>query len=188
MRLLAGESGPPDPFIDKGACPFEGCVYRQWTATKRIILYEAPNTSHVVGHLLPGEHVIGITGEVHSTPLRVVAGWDHPDPEVQRRILIKKGETYYVLHHLGEGYWLVWYRGRLTAVENFSENGRFPKAVWWVKVKTSKSLVAWAISDGNFDGQDLLAWSNEETLEPRLRGRPRSVMTTNASSKYWYRH
>src|SRR5258708_17402 len=24
--------GPPVPFEDPGACPFEGCVYREWTA------------------------------------------------------------------------------------------------------------------------------------------------------------
>jgi hypothetical protein len=155
--LSGGETTPPHPFIDKGACPFEGCTYREWTATKRITLYDVPKGKHAVGHLGPGEHVVGITGEVRSIPLRVVATSNHPDPEDQRRVLIKKGEPYCVLHYLGEGTWLVWHRGKLTTIENFSESGPFPNAIWWVKVKTSEGLVGWAISDHNFDGQDSLA-------------------------------
>jgi hypothetical protein len=157
FTLLSGaENTLQNPFIDKGACPFEGCVYREWTATKRITLYDEPQGKHIIGHLRPGERVIGITGEVRCIPLRALAEWDHPDPEDPSRILIKKATAYYVLHYEGEGAWLVWYRGKLITV-NLSESGSFPKAVWWVKVKTSAGVVGWAISDRNFDGQDSLA-------------------------------
>jgi hypothetical protein len=29
---------------------------------------------------------------------------------------------------------------------------------WWVKIRTASGLIAWAISKGNFDNQDLPDW------------------------------
>ena len=94
---------------------------------------------------------------------KLVASEDLPNPEDQWRPLIRKGQTYYVLHYLGEGAWLVWFRGKLTTVENPLQRGPFPKAVWWVKVKTSAGVVGWAISDGNFDGQCSIAQRGSPT-------------------------
>lgn len=104
-----------------------------------------------------GERVAGLTGEVHSVPVLVHARENIPNPEKPGETAIPRGEPFYVLHYLGEGYWLSWYKGTLVNVENFSDAGPFPKSVWWVKVKTGKGLVAWAVSDGNFEGQDRLA-------------------------------
>jgi len=142
------------PYIDKGACPFEGCVYREWTAKKAIDLYDKPNGTRIVGHLRAGEHVAGLTGEVHSIPIRVVAKENIPDPEHPDRTMIPKGQGFYVIHYLGEGNWLAWYRGNLTTVESMSEDGPFPQATWWVQVKTSKGIIAWTVSLNNLDNQD----------------------------------
>jgi len=60
----------------------------------------------------------------------------------------------------GEGAWLVWFHGKLSTVDNFSDKGPFPKAVWWVKVRTAAGLVGWTTSDhgrNDFYGQDSLA-------------------------------
>jgi len=95
---VQGSDTPPSPYIDQGACPFEGCIYREWTAKKEKILLDRPGGSRVVVRIRPGERVLGITGEVRSTPLRVVAQLDHPDPERPDKILIRKGQIYYVLH------------------------------------------------------------------------------------------
>lgn len=87
-----------------------------------------------------------------------MASEDKPDPEDPNRIMIRKGETFYVLHYAGEGNWLVWFHGKISFVENFSNEGPFPKADWWVEIKTAKGVVGWAISNpGDFDGQDRLA-------------------------------
>ena len=32
MAQVTQASGPPVPYEDIGACPFEGCVYREWIA------------------------------------------------------------------------------------------------------------------------------------------------------------
>ncbi len=145
---------PPALYVDKGACPFEGCVYQEWTAKKAIELYDKPNGVRVVGHLRPGERVTGLTGEVHSAPIRVTAKENILDPEHLDRTMIPKGQAFYVLHYLGEGHWLAWYRGNETTVKNMSEGGPFPQATWWVQVKTSKGVIGWAISLNNFANQD----------------------------------
>jgi hypothetical protein len=155
--IAAGATiAPPTPYIDKGACPFEGCTYRTWVAKKQVHLVARPGSNQEVGVVHPGEHVVGITGEVHSMPILVHAAQNVPDPRKPDHVLIPKGTAFYVIHYLGEGYWLCWYNGQLTQVENFSDRGPFPKATWWVDVRTSSGLTGWTISDGNFDGQDAL--------------------------------
>ena len=34
--LSAQRSGPPMPFEEANVCPFEGCVYREWTANTAV--------------------------------------------------------------------------------------------------------------------------------------------------------
>jgi hypothetical protein len=36
---LHGQVPPSSPYVDKGACPFEGCSYRAWTAKRRVLLF-----------------------------------------------------------------------------------------------------------------------------------------------------
>ncbi len=151
---VSAASKPPTPYIDKGACPFEGCTYRTWVAKKEIHPVKQPGSKEEVGVVHAGEQVAGITGEVHSIPIPVHAKENVPDPHNPQKVLIPKGAVFYLIHYLGEGYWLGWYNGQLAQLENFSDPGTLPKATWWVKVKTSSGLTGWTISDGNFDGQD----------------------------------
>ena len=162
MTIVAASVGatsrPPTPYIDKGACPFEGCTYRTWIARKEVHLVAQPNSKKEIGVIHAGERVVGLTGEVHSIPLLVHAGENHPDPDNPDHVLIPKGAAYYVLHYQGECVWLCWYNGQLTQLENCSDKGPLPKATWWVKVQTSSGLVGWTISEpGDFEGQDGLA-------------------------------
>src|ERR1700737_4566206 len=73
------EQKPPNVHIDKGACPFECCTYREWVARTDVTLLDIPNGKKVVGQIKKGEKVLALTGEVHSVPLRVVAHNDYPD-------------------------------------------------------------------------------------------------------------
>src|SRR6266478_6263107 len=74
-----GEQKPPNVYIDKGACPFECCTYREWVAHTDVTLLDSPNGKKVVGRIKRGEKVLALTGEVHSVPLRVTAKEDYPD-------------------------------------------------------------------------------------------------------------
>ena len=111
-------------------------------------MLDKPNGKKNVARIQKGETVQAITGEVHSIPLRIVAKHDHPEGGV------KPGDVIYILHYAGEGAWKVWHDGQLVYVENFSDTGPYPKATWWVQVKTKKGAVGWTTSHGNFLNQD----------------------------------
>jgi hypothetical protein len=139
---------PPKIHIDKGACPFECCTYREWVARTDATLVDRPNGKRVVGRIKKGDKVLALTGEVHSVPLRAVANRDYSDAGV------KAGDTIYILHYLGEGYWKIWHDGKLVEIEDFPGKGPKPKFAWWVKLKTSSEVIGWTIERNNFENQD----------------------------------
>jgi hypothetical protein len=56
-------------YVDKGACPFECCTYRDWGTEKTTKLYAEPKTSSpVTGAVEKGTTVKAKTGEVHTKP------------------------------------------------------------------------------------------------------------------------
>jgi hypothetical protein len=139
---------PPSVHVDAGACPFECCTYREWVARTDVMLLDSPNSKRVVGRIKKGETVLALTGEVHSVPLRVVVQQDYPE------ISVKAGDTIYVLHYMGEGYWRVWHDGKLGEIQDFPGNGAKPKTTWWVQLKTPSGVVGWTVERRNFDNQD----------------------------------
>jgi len=120
---------PPKRFVDVGACPFECCKYRQWVVRDSVQLMDRPNGKRVVGALRKDEVVHGLAGEVISTP--IAAKVDREIPETP----IKAGDTFYVLHYDGEGYWKVWFHGKTTFVHQSVVDVPQPKVEWWVKIK-----------------------------------------------------
>jgi hypothetical protein len=144
----ASDAAPPNPHIDKGACPFECCTYRDWIASGPITLMDQPGGKKLIARVHKGEKVQALTGEVHSIPLRVVAQHDHPDAGV------KRGDVIYILHPIGEGYWKVWHGGKLVEIDNVSDKGPYPHYTWWVKLQTVSGAVGWTVSHGNFSNQD----------------------------------
>ena len=108
-----GEQKPPSIHIDKGACPFECCTYREWVARTDVTLLDTPSGKRVVGQIKKGESVLALTGEVHSVPQRVVADRDYPDAGV------KAGDTIYLLHYVGGAF------GRCGTRENSWRLGIF---------------------------------------------------------------
>ena len=109
---------------------------------------DEPNGKKIVGHVRKGESVLALTGEVHSIPLRVVIRKDSPEEGVT------KGDVVYILHYSGEGYWAVWQKGKVIQLQNFSDKAPFPRATWWVQLKTKQGVVGWVISHNNFSNQD----------------------------------
>lgn len=111
-------------------------------------MVDEPGGKRTVASLHKGDVVDGLTGEVISIPVATKASRDIPDTP------IKGGDTYYVLHYDGEGYWRIWFKGRLTQVHDSVEKVPHPKGDWWVKLRDSRGTVGWAVSDGNFGHQD----------------------------------
>jgi len=137
---------PPSPYIDRGVCPFECCVYRDWQAQRSVPVFDRPNGTRI-GKLDNGEWVRALTGETHSTPLKIVATRDVPEAGIH------PGDVFYVLHYEGEFYWRIWFKGKLFDAE--ADDSRAPKTEWWTQVKRKNGSIGWIRADGGaFSNQD----------------------------------
>ena len=157
VAAVSGQnSRPPIPFVDKGACPFECCTYREWTVDKATITRSAMRDgSSVAFRLKKGEKVKGLTGSVITSQPGEV--------RVLKRTKIGKltaqpGDTLYPLTYVGEGFHRVWYKGKITEEETWDKTIfrqiRQPKSVWWVKVRNSRGQIGWSREPDNFGNKD----------------------------------
>jgi hypothetical protein len=162
------------PFEDVGACPFEGCVYREWVANGPVTLRtDRRPDSPVAFTLQKGDRVRAITGIVVTVkPGRVqfkkavdLSGSAGP-------LHVEPGDALYLLTYLGEGNFTVWFKGRrydwvdgvafLNGVCE-SEPSRCDgtiveksQSVWWIRLRTKKGLTGWTNEPAKFDNKDSL--------------------------------
>ncbi|MGP0629256.1 hypothetical protein ACTRW9_06100 [Nitrospina sp. 32_T5] len=156
---------PPEFYISKNICPFECCSYGRWRAVEPVDLKDSPN-GKVIGRVEEGERVDAITGEVHATPgiLKVVVPFKQ----------FKRGDTIYILHYVGEGFFKYWHQGKVGEEEfifllNLAEDdplcktpredcwGQLQKAeesVWWVQMKNAGGTVGWTDRPELFGDKD----------------------------------
>ncbi|MHB8410343.1 MAG: hypothetical protein ACYDDI_00175 [Candidatus Acidiferrales bacterium] len=144
----AQQEKPPHVFVDVGVCPFECCTYRQWTVVKKTAILDRPSGKKILETVSKGTVVTGLSGEVISEPIPVKTDRDIPGTP------IKNGDTFYVLHYDGEGYWKVWFDGKIAYVHESVIDVPHPKADWWVKIKDAHGRIGWALSSDNFAHQD----------------------------------
>ncbi|HUR98486.1 MAG TPA: hypothetical protein VMZ26_10515 [Pyrinomonadaceae bacterium] len=154
--LAQTKSGPPVPYIDKGACPFECCTYRQWSVEKPTAIRSAMKDSAPVSfRLKAGEKVQGMTGVVITTQPGIARALKNAKLGEMR---IKKGEQFYVLTNLGEGFTKVWFKGRIFQGEPYDDSNfkfiREPKSIWWVKIKNRKGQIGWSREPEHFGNVD----------------------------------
>lgn len=162
---------PTLPFYDWKACPFEGCVYRQWTARKPVAVYDTWKAKRrPVARISVGDRVIGLTGVVITyKPGIVRMERDLPSQGLRR------GDTILTYAYRGEGSSAVWFKGRYYPWFDISF-AKWPdgtgcggahcaatyidlgKKVWWAEVKLKSGQTGWVQMDlAAFDGVDLLA-------------------------------
>lgn len=182
--------GPPVPFEDRGACPFEGCVYREWTAMATVeVRAERRRDAPVAYTLRAKERVRALTGVVitikagrvqfrESRTLRTLSGPVRIDP----------GETLYLLTYQGEGFTKAWLRGELyTDVDTVDfYNGvcdvqptrcagtivEKSQTEWWVQVRNRLGRTGWTDQPEKFDGKDALGGQGtrpDTQMEPTRR-------------------
>jgi len=163
-------SAPALPYMDWGACPFEGCAYRQWTVRKPVVLYDTwKEDRRELAHLAKGDKVLGMTGVViTSRPGVVVMSQDIPAENLHR------GDKILTYTYGGEGHFLAWFKGRLYPSYDLSRIGPADgsgcgstpcagtfvdtgKSVWWSRVKLRSGQTGWVKMEASaFDGVDLL--------------------------------
>jgi len=154
--------GPPPKTIVSAGCPFEGCQYGKWTATRTTELWAEPDGLKLELELAPGDEIDAASGEIHSTPRRarvVTAG------EADRSEGILAGDTLYVLYPMGEGAMAIWQNGfmkvgSLDLVVDYDPP--LPKDqpplnwTWWVKGKLADGTIVWLKNPKNLRGMDRL--------------------------------
>lgn len=145
-------------YIDKGACPFECCTYRDWDTEETTKLYIEPNAnSSVVGVTEKGDKIKAKTGEVHTQPGKLI---------VKRDVTpFRKGDILWVYTYLGEGHFKIWYRGKFIkdqidfnyrnpALDDWGYFEVMPTSVWWVSVRTPAGLEGWTNQPEHFSNMD----------------------------------
>ncbi len=160
----------PGIFVDRGVCPFECCVYRQWTVRSDTALYDQPGGTKRVGKVRKGETVNAIGGEVRVTPTPMTVIFEHGRFHV--------GDRVYLLTYLGEGSMKVWSNGQISVEEvPFIQSwrpeadnvwptctrpsagcwGRIEKREpfdWWILIKTGQRKRGWTKQYEHFGRMD----------------------------------
>jgi hypothetical protein len=169
---FAGEvplKSPSLPYEDHGACPFECCVYREWSVLAETNIFpKRQDKAKPAFRVRPGDEIIGVTGVVVTTRFgRAVVD----DSTTLAGHYVVAGTTIPVLHYLGEGVWRMWLNGNIVD-ESLPEprdcdHLRFrgqshcaiqlherPKTIWWVRIRNKKGQEGWSREVENFGNKD----------------------------------
>jgi hypothetical protein len=167
LPSLAAQTKPPAVYVDRGACPFECCTYRTWKTEKDTVAYAQPNkNSQRVGILKAHSKVVALTGEVRTRPGKFTIVKPHDK--------FKPGDVLWVYTPLGEGFYKVWFKGKMIEQELDYMSGPFEQTYprcedtkdcwgrldtplhvdWWVKIKSKAGWVGWTNETDNFSNQD----------------------------------
>lgn len=155
--VAARAQGPRLPYSDPGACPFECCTYRNWTANKDTTIYTQMRDGASRAYTVrKGETVRGVTGVVITNRAGIAKA--KVAVTIGSRTRVAKGETIYLLTYQGEGFFKVWYKGRVISGVEIDEDKfnvtRQADAVWWVKIRNRQGKVGWSKLPDNFDNKD----------------------------------
>jgi hypothetical protein len=162
LTSLAEADPLPVPYVKKGACPFEGCTYGIWDVLKDTYVYEKPDKkSREVGHVLHGQKVRALTGNVYVIPGRAkVIGRPH-----RSAINLNPEKEIFILDYIGEGYSRVFQDGVYAEVKiarsknrcKEDPNWRYcwaeviedPVSSWWVFIESLDGKIkGWILMEG----------------------------------------
>lgn len=163
----ASNEAPPlqdGVYVARGVCFGEGGCYRNWRAFKPVQIHQRPDpASPVVATVAPGEWVEAIDGQYRFAPQRGVVHTATAKPP------LAVGDVVYMLEPLGEGYYVLWHRGK-TPEPDWAEGGDDepitwearpeppPGAVigWWVQLKRANGQSGW-VNNPEFECMGQLA-------------------------------
>jgi hypothetical protein len=181
-QIAIANSSPPEPYVDRGVCPFECCTYTDWWATSQVRVFAAErDTSRVAFSLAPRERFTALTGNVHLTPVGIAVTTDTitlSAGDQSRQVRLEPGDTVYVLSPLGEGTFNFWYRGERYVGEGFwtmmplsrrEAAGRLvrePASQWWAQVRNAAGQIGWI----NMTADGAKIWGTDRCAGPRPSG------------------
>lgn len=122
---------PSMPYVDVGACPFEGCTYGDWlTQTTVKVVSQPPTWTDPQGGRKPlftlhkGEKVTAMTGLViFRSPGRArilqpiaLTAFVPGFPNSEERLQANAGEVVYLLTNHGEFFFTGWFKNRMVSL------------------------------------------------------------------------
>jgi hypothetical protein len=170
VARLATVSRPEENYVAQGACPFECCMYGEWTATEATTLYREPGSDEAVATIQPVK-VDALGGEMRLRPTPVlvrnaVSGYDEEVAEPESIV--------FLLDYQGEGHGNVWIDREVktldwTGVQEHcaapnrecwgevlrpEDAGEWRNGVWWIKIRTKDGTTGWTSEADHFTGAD----------------------------------
>jgi len=166
------QAGPPIPYDDDGACPFQCCTYREWSVDFEWgtdLRSDRHDEAPVAFHAAYNDTVQGLTGVVTTTKVgrarasrQITVGANHQ--------VVPAGETIYLLRNVGGGDWKIWFNGvvdrqyipsqgyctgdRQSSDECAITITEQPETVWWAKVQNSRGQEGWTREIDHFGNID----------------------------------
>jgi hypothetical protein len=134
------------------------------------VAYTQPNKrSKRAGTFKAGTRVVGLTGEVRTKPGTFTVTKSHGT--------FKPGDVLWVYTPLGEGFYKVWFNGKMREEEIEFVSGPFEQSLpkcaesaacwgrldkplqveWWVKVRSREGWIGWTDQAENFSNIDSCA-------------------------------
>ncbi|HAH08252.1 MAG TPA: hypothetical protein DCM05_17290 [Elusimicrobia bacterium] len=163
LKKLPASSLPPPEHVSTGACPFECCAYREWTALADTELFERPGGGALSVKAAAGTKVAALTGEVRVKPIPLGVAADRPP--------FAKGDLFFLLDPLGEGFYHYWKDGLVAEVlvepddhclnpgpacwaEFVYPGSALRRSAWWVQLRLPDGTLGWTDRPEDFDGKD----------------------------------
>lgn len=161
-----GAKQRPAIYVERGACPFECCTYREWWSLRPINVYARPDlAAKRIRTLARGEHVRAVTGFVRTRAGQFLVTKD--------KGRYRHGETIWVYTYHGEGYFLIWYDGQMSeeglgfspyggSSGNRGEVGSDSwghlttehSSQWWIKLRLRDGRIGWTNQGSDFKNTD----------------------------------
>jgi hypothetical protein len=170
---LVGRAAPPVPYVDDGACPFEGCVYREWVANDIVVIRkDRREGAPIAFKLKKGERARALTGVVVTLKAgRVQFRQPVNLDSASGTLHIEPGQTLFLLTYRGEGFTKAWFQGKVyesvDGARAFFDSrcdidpsrctGKIverSKSVWWVQIRNARGQIGWTDEPDKFDGKD----------------------------------
>jgi hypothetical protein len=151
-------------YVAKGVCFGEGYCYSNWRANKIVQLRARPDpAAPIVATVKPKQWVEAVDGQLRLVPLRGVVRKTIASPPM------KKGDVVYMLEPQGEGFYMLWHKGRTVEHDwasgdpnepiDWDKHAAPPNGAitgWWVQLKTKNGKMGW-VKDPSFECMGQLA-------------------------------
>jgi hypothetical protein len=182
-RIAAAQTAPQQPpidndgnFADTETCPLSCCNFGNWSVEAATPLFEKPLGGRQVGTAAIGQNVEGIAGVLLTQPIPVTVVQPYVTAE---GIQFGRGEQFWILTNLGEGYSRIWHRGELKELDvapmidratgrftscatasaqcwwSIREEHRSRRSSWRLQVKLRSGITGWTEEAQNFGNIDI---------------------------------